>query len=169
MTILLSLLGKYWPYIAILVGGSILGAYAMHKADSVPLSALQAKYSQYVAQVATENAAAQKAAADVIAAQLKQHQTIEANNDAIITKLQADKASAESDRNIALRLLHSAATANSPGSGGVPEAADQSTALGASPADGGTTLTSDLAAAIGECRSNADQLDALIAELKPQI
>lgn len=169
MTVVLAILKAIWPYLVIAGFGAFGAWYVTHKLDTASLDALQAKYSQYVAQVAQAEETAQKAATDALARQLQQQKTTEDNNAAIIAKLEADKTAAESDRDIAVRLFNGAKAANDPGSGSMSKAVNQPPASASSGASGGGSLTTDLAAAIGECRRNAARLNALIAEISPQL
>lgn len=168
MTVLLSLLGKYWPYILILFAGVGIGGYGMHKADSIPLNALQAKYSQYVAQVATENANANMAYADGLAKQLKDFQDTTAHNAQVMQGLRDENASTAADLDFARRLLNAAraqpaaqaTTGKGAGGGsdpaGVPkDGADQS-------------LVSVVGGAAGECREALQHLIGLQDEVIPQ-
>ena len=88
---------------------------------------------------------------------------------AALDRANSDRARALDDAILARRLLDAARAA---GSRPVPEAPDQPAAPPAGGTSGGgapDSLLADLTAAIGECERNADRLDALIAEIRPQL
>jgi hypothetical protein len=112
-----------------------------------------------------------KAAADAEAANAKRVAEFTANN-ARITRELFDKtkeaAALRSDRDLA-RVLLRIARETAASRGEVPAAGDQPGAPSTGGAEGDGSLESTVTAAIGECRRNTDRLDALIAEIKPQL
>ena len=112
-----------------------------------------------------------KAKDAALAAQKASQDATDAHNQEIMNAIndaQRERDAARGDADLARRLL--AAASRPPAtSGAVPPAADQP---GTAPAGGtgeGESLGSLVADAIGECRRNADRLDALIAEVLPQL
>lgn len=165
VTALLAFLRLAWPYLlAATVGG--IGA---HELDQIPYDRQVTAFASYKAQVAEANEKAQKAATAALQAQINTRLTIEANNEKVVSQLMAERDSTAVDLDLSRRLLSAAAARPASPSHSMPQAAGGQPAPAASPASGGGSLTQELAAAIDECRSNADQLDALIAEIKPQL
>lgn len=165
MTALLPILRMIWPYV--LCAG--IASYLSHRWEQTRYDALQAKFSAYQTQVAQADEKAQQSARDALQAQIQTRLQTEANNGKVIAQLQAERDRAVSDRDIAQRLLIAAKAPAASSGGQLPKAPDRPTPPAASPQDSGGSLTEALAAAIDECRSNADQLDALIAEIRPQL
>jgi hypothetical protein len=110
---------------------------------------------------------AQKAARAAIQAQIDTANATDKRNAEIIASLNHQVDDAVGDLSVANRLLV-AARARTSASHPMPETADQprATPPGGTPGDG---LADSVAAAIGECRRNSRRLDALIAEISPQI
>lgn len=163
MTALLSILKLSWPYLLC----AIVAGYLTHRWDLTAYDRLQTSFSSYKTQVAEEGERAQQAVTAALQTQIQTRLKTEANNGKVIQELQAQRDSAVADAQLARRLLL-AAQIDAHGRA-VPKATDRQPAPAAGPASGGGSLTQELAAAISECRSNADQLDALIAELRPQL
>jgi hypothetical protein len=116
-----------------------------------------------------------KALADLTAKAVEANKAAEKaareRNEQIISQLNdttREAAAMRRDRDLA-RLLLGVAQQTAAGRCAVPASADQSGAAEASGTSGNGSIESDLAAAFGECRRNADRLDALAAELKPQL
>lgn len=170
MTILLALLGKLWPYLA---AGAVAGAatgWTVHEFDSIAYSRLQTTYASYQTQVADADAKAQEAARNALQAQVDARATTDQRNQGIIDDLTKRATSAESDRDFARQLLgHAGKAGPPPASGSVSQANHQPGASAASGAGSGPSLETEVAVAVGECEHDADQLDALIAEIKPQL
>jgi hypothetical protein len=165
MSAILAFLKLAWPYL--LAAG--VGGFAIHEADTIPYNRLQASLSSYKAQVADENAKAQKAAADALQEQIDKRLTTEANNEKVISQLTAERDSTAADRDFARRLLAAAQARPTAGRGPVPGAADQhGTTQGAKPSGDGS-LAQDLGDAAGECRDAIQRLAALQTELIPQL
>lgn len=127
------------------------------------------------AELAKERAAAahQQALNDDLAiatlkTQLADSKAIAAHNSEVIRALESKTVSAESERDMATRLLDAARRTRPSASARVPEAADRRAAPGASGALSDEPLRDLLAAASAECKRNANRLDALRAEIKPQ-
>lgn len=166
MTALLAFLKLAWPYI--LAAG--VGAYGAHELDQIPYDRQVTAFASYKAQVADADEKAQAAANQALQTEVSARFSAETHNAQVIHDLQSQADTSAADVLLARRLLSAAATPRSASpSGSVPQAHGQSGTAPASPADGRGGLTETLATAIDECRHNADQLDALIAEIKPQL
>lgn len=165
MTALLTFLRMAWPY---LLTAAIAG-FISHAIDSIPYNRLETSFASYKAQVADADALAQKAATDALQAQIQTRLTTEANNGKVISQLTQERDSAAIDRDLARRLLAAAQARPTSGSGAVPQAADRSSIAPAGPAISLETLTSTCADVGDEDDGNARQLNALIAELVPQL
>lgn len=160
MTLYLRL-GAYLAAVLLCVGiGWHLGSLGPKR----DLAALQAQDWEAKAQ-------ATQVALSAVQAQLKQEQTTSANNSTVIQGLQNDNAKITagwaSDRTLVQRLLNNASR---PSSGGVvPKAPSGQATPTASPNPGDGSTASLFANAAIECQRNADQLNALIAEIAPQL
>jgi hypothetical protein len=156
----MSLLLKLLPYIAGVVFIVGCGMYVHHAGVTAGRSQIQTKFDAFVrasdavvakqiAKNAADKAAAEKANADT----LKDYQR----------KLSD---SAAYGRTLANRLRDYLAQANS---GPLPKDDHNPSTLepGQTPSD--TGIGERIGAAFAECRDNADQLDALIHELAPQL
>lgn len=161
----IALLLRLLPFLA--AAGA--GGFAWHEVDTIRYTRLQAQYSAYQTQVAQEHTQAEKAAREAEEDQEQQRSIVEVNNGRVMQELQHQLADTQSDLFFARRLLNAQSKAGSPTSTQLPETSDRQTAPGASPASGRPSLETLAAAAIGECEHNADQLDALIKELTPQL
>lgn len=168
MTALLAFLRVAWPYLAAFGAGAMSSAWVVHKADSVPYARLQTTLASQQAQYAAEREKDALEASDALQAQVKHRLDTEANNAKVIDELTKQRDSAAADADLSKRLLL-AARQNAPSHVSVPETGGGPGTPPAGPADSGPNLGETLAAAIGECRHNADQLDALIAEISPQL
>lgn len=133
------------------------------------------KYEALQAQDWQAQAAAQEAAKTALAAQLVQAQAISANNADSMVKLANENAQTIADRDATLtrvrrleQLLSAATTRTSP-SDPVPQAGSGPAAIGASGTPGTTEIEQLLIDARAEAERNADRLDALIAEINPQL
>jgi hypothetical protein len=159
-----AILLKLTPYVAaaLLLFGA--GYYAGGLVPKAALARLQATDAESRTR---EESNALKA----VQAQLAQAQTVSANNAQIVEKLQNENAQIATDRDrnmeLARRLLLSAhpATPGHP----VPETSDHSSIASASPALSNGSVADLLARVAAECDANAAQLNALIAEVKPQL
>lgn len=113
-----------------------------------------------------------QAALTAVQGQLKQAQTVSANNSAVIQGLQSDNAKIAADRaadlQLARRLLNSANPATT-GSGVVSKATSGQPTPGAGQPAGPSVLESLLADAAAESEHCAAQLNSLIAEIRPQL
>lgn len=128
----------------------------------------QTKYEALQAAGFQQQAEASDARANALASQLKSVQTILESNQEAMNEYQARTVSAESDAALARSLL-AAASIPAPRRRPLSEAGGGQPIAPARPESRGVTLESTLTAAIGECEHNANQLDALIAEIKPQL
>jgi hypothetical protein len=152
------------PYLAGI--GLVLGAYAWgdHHGATITEAAWAARWTaRDLAETQAKDAAlaAHKAAQDAA----------DARNNAIMESLSnaaKERDAALNDAAFARRLLAAAARPAAAG-GAVPPAADQPGAPETGGTGQGESLGSLVAEAIGECRRNADRLDALVAEITPQL
>jgi len=158
-----TLLKPLLPYLiglALLAGAYVYGDVHGHKASE---ASWQARWTaRDLAETRAKDAAlaAQKAAAD--AADARNNAIMEA-----LSNVAKERDAALLDARFAQRLLHAATSA--PAGGAVSGTPDQPGTAGAGGTGEGESLGGLVADAIGECRRNADRLDALIAEIKPQM
>lgn len=161
--------------VAVLAAGFGGGWYFGSLAWESKYEALSAEGWQAKAQAATVAKEAVQDQLDTLNATL-------ANNAKVIHELDSNRVSAESQRDNARRLLAAAKAASAPRCDSLPEAGSGSTAAGAGSAQGpgrpgevpaggelGGLLERALSATGLECHDNADQLDGLSAQIKPQL
>jgi hypothetical protein len=154
---------KLAPYLAILaflVSGAFWIDRHRHSEDMV----------SHRAYVEARDLAETKAADAALARQKAEGDMADALNVKILEKLndrETELAGVTRDRDLARRLLAKAVTTAA--SNPLPAAQGQPGAPVASGAQGDASLGSLLGDAFGECRRNADRLDALIAEIAPQL
>ena len=154
---------KLLPYLAGLI--LLIGAYGYghHNGKASSEAAWQARWQ-------ARDAADTKARDAELARQKAQQDATEARNAEILEKLNdksKEAAAARADADLARRLL---ARATRPSAGGdLPKAEGGPPAPAAGGAAGNEGLAGLLGDALGECRRNADRLDALIEEITPQL
>lgn len=169
MTALLAILKLAWPYmLAAFIGGAVAG-WTTHAFDSIALNRQKAAAAGFQQKVADQAAVAEKAAREALQQQVNEAHAVDQRNEAIINDLHARADSAESDLQLARSLLNSSLDTVTPSGHRLSEGQNQP---GTAPAGGkgsGPSLETEVAAAIGECSRNADRLDSLIAEIKPQV
>lgn len=153
-----------------------VAAYATHKLDDARYESLQSDFSEYKAQVATDNATAHTALANALQAQIDSRNATEARNAQLQTSLQsvqADAVAAHRDADFANRLLAAAAhTGTTAPSSGVPKAQGGSGTDGSSGASGDRQtpdLLADVTASAAECREAIQNYAALQLQLSPQL
>lgn len=150
--------------------GLAIGALAMHVYDRAGMASLEAKYATYQAQVSQVQANEARAAAQALEAQQARLEAITRENDGVIQDLNAKLASADnqrvSDRALLSSLLHDSQGRTCPAGGGVPEASGIHGPAGQDLSDEVSDILSGLAA---EDADNANKLDALNQQLKPQL
>jgi len=116
---------------------------------------------------------ATQAALTAVQLQLKKAQDTAANNSTVIQGLETDNAKISanwaSDRALVQRLLNDAKATPAAGSSDVPKAGGGQAASGASDAASNESVENMVVAAAQECERTADQLNALIAEITPQL
>jgi len=160
----LAILGKTWPYVLC----AILAGYLTHRVLDVPrYDALQTSLASYKAQEAEKDAAAQKAAADALQAQINSRLATEANNGKVISQLQSERDAAVAARNFSDRLL--AAAAKAPHCAAVPTAPGGSPPDAAPESPGGGQLAELLKPAALETAQCFEHYIGLQAELQPQL
>jgi TolA-binding protein len=159
----------YLRLAAYLLGAAIFTATGWHMGGLAPKKAL----AQLQAQDWQGKAQAAAVALTATQQQLKTLQDTIDRNAGIIQGLNDEntKIAADRDANLELahRLLNSAARAASSSGAPVQKAPGGSAAAAASGAGSDGEAAGLLADAAGECERNADRLDALIAEVKPQL
>lgn len=163
---------RLWLYagaLAVLVAGAFLAHHLVWKAGHDACEAeWRARWDDRdLKELRATDAALlqQRAESEAIA---KHNQEI---SDALAAKT-ADADAARRDAALARRLLAAATGGAAPGGGAVPQAAGQpgTAAPGQAGGDAGAgPLPGLVAAAFTECRANADALDALNAQLAPQL
>lgn len=160
-----------YALLALLVMGAT--AYATHRLDDARYEALQAQYSKYQAQVATDAATAEEAARAAIQAQIDARTAQEAANARTVASLTSQIDTARQSAEFAQRLLASALKAGAASAGHpVPAAGHQPGAP--DPAKGGSDqpapdLARDVADSATECRDAIERLSALQAEIASQL
>ena len=151
--------------LALLLAGVALGWYLGAQAPKRALAALQAQDWQSKAQ-------ASAAALAEVQGQLATARQVAANNEFIMGGLRSENAqiAADRDANLALarQLLNSQARPAASG-GAVPAPADRQQPVGAGDTAAPTRAESMVVDAADECEQTANQLNALIAQLKPQL
>jgi hypothetical protein len=158
---------RFWPYVLGLVLLTASGIAIDRHRHNVDEAAWQAKWQ--ARDLADAKAAAAATAANdaaLNAAQKRNEEILSALNDKT-----AEAAAVARDRDLARRLL--AAATRPPAVGGpVPQAGGQpgTAAPGGPGSDSGLgSLFGYVAAALTECRANADRLDALQEQIRPQL
>lgn len=172
MTVLLALLGKAWPYMLAFGGGLGFGIWSTHAVDTIALNRQKAAQAGWQAQQADKDRDAEKAAREALQAQIDQRHAVDVNNEQVMNDLKKRTADAEShyaaDRDFINRMLNSASS--KPTSGHPVPAPDAgSGSAPASEANGIAEVAELCAATKAEDEWNANQLDALNAELNKQV
>lgn len=165
MTALLAFLRIAYPWLI----GAVLGAWGAHELDQIPYSRLQTTLASERTQRADELAAAQKAAAEALQAQINTRLTTEANNGKVLSQLQSERDTAIAARDFSDRLLSAAAQAKPPGSHPVSAAGHQPTPDAAAQPSGGGQLAQLLTAAAAETAQCFEQYTGLQLQLAPQL
>jgi|SRR5689334_6075633 len=171
MTALLAVLRMAWPY---LLTATIAG-FISHEIDQIPYSHLQAARSADHAAWQAEETQRQKDATEALQAQIKGRLTTEANNSAVIEKLQNENAQIAADRDDTLtrvrrleQLLLVASRA-APGSSRMSQTGGGSDPPAARGDAGPPEIERLLIDAKDEAQRNAARLNALIAQIEPQL
>jgi hypothetical protein len=132
----------------------------------------QAKYEALQAADATDRSQALAKVAQAYQDQLVEAQAVSSNNSAVIGKLQNENAAIASDRDATVarvnRLL-ALASRPAPSAGHLPEAGSGQGTPSPSGDAGDDGLRSLLVSAHDECERNANRLNALSAEITPQL
>jgi len=168
MTALLAFLRLTWPYLACLGIGLWTGGYLVG-------NHWQARYAHLQTSDAQARADGEDAVRKALQAQLAQAEAVSENNAQIVEKLNAENAQIAADRDGSLTrvrrleqllVLASRASSANPSvskTGGGPAAPGAGDPASTSPLEG---LLVDAAA---ECEQTANQLNALIREIGPQL
>jgi hypothetical protein len=161
---------KLAPWLAGVVALLGLGGWAGYHLNPYP-----ARYKALEASYVIERAHGEEAVRQVLSAQLAQAQTVTRNNQAAMVILATQNAQTAADRDATVARVHrleqllSAAAARAASSRVVSQAGDRP----ATPAAGGDPSADEvgdlLIAARDEAKRNASRLNALIAEVKPQV
>lgn len=165
----LSLAFKALPFVAV----AVFAGYGVHRFDSASYARLQARFSQYQAEVAQAQEASQRAASEALQAQAKARTDAESRNETIMAKLESaqhENLTLAASNQFANRLLAAAAKAvPASGSDKAGTASDQSQAIDPATAQRGRQLATNLGTAAAECSDAIERLAALQAELIPQL
>jgi seryl-tRNA synthetase len=173
MRILTAIIIKYAPYLiaAALIAG--FSGYTVHHWDTGSYNALQAKFSKYQTEVEEAQEASQKAYTKALQDQIDQKADSDRHNAEVISDLSKKTASAQARLNSDAAYIRSLLNGSSPNSSsGSVQVSPPGNKPGAAAPGGesGIEQVADLCAATREeDERNADQLDALIAELLPQL
>jgi len=171
MTAILAFLRVAWPYLVT----AAAGAFISHEIDNIPYSRLQAARSADQTRWAQEEAQRQKDATEALQAQIKARLTTEANNSAVIENLQNANAQIAADRDGTLTRVRRLeqllvlASRQTAGRGGVSQTGSGSGATTASGDAGPSEAERLLIDAKEEAERNAARLNALIAQIEPQL
>ena len=174
MTAILAILRAVWPYLLAASLGGAAAVWATHAIDGVEIQRQKNAMTSYQSQVKDAELAAQTAAREALQQQIDQRHAADINNQQVMDDLRKRTSEAEShydaDRAFIAGLLNASSKAPISPSGQVSTTHDQS---GTSPA-GGTFGPREVAEQLcadtkAEDERNANKLDALIAELKPQL
>lgn len=173
MSIALALLGRAWPFLLAAILAATAAGWVMHKADSIGYNRLQNEYSGYRLKVADQDVAAEKAAREALQAQIEQGHAVARNNQEVMDALAKRTTEAEShysaDRALIRGLLNAASTNPAAHSHPLREGESGPSAAPAGAADGVEQVAELCAATKAEDELNANRLDALIAEVNPQL
>jgi hypothetical protein len=135
----------------------------------------ESRYKSLQASDAIERAHAEDAVRQALTAQLVQAQEVTRNNQDAMIRLANANAETAADRDTTLARVHrleqllSAAAARSAQSGSMPKAGDRPTTPTAGGDSGADEIGGLLVAARDEAKRNAARLDALVAEIVPQL
>lgn len=155
------------PLLAILVAGAIL--FAIHRWGERRYAA---GYGASESKWLVVQASAERAAREALEAQIAQSRKTTLANQATLHDLQSTTAAiaADRDRSVELaRRLLAAASRPAPASHQLPEADHRPAAADPGKAGSAIDVAELLANAAAECRGNGAQLNALIAEIRPQL
>jgi len=161
---------KFAPYIAAVLVIFGAGTYTGWHLNPYP-----ARYKALEASYVIERAHEEEAVRQVLSAQLAQAQTVTRNNQAAMVILANQNAQTAADRDATVARVHrleqllSAAAARSAQSSRVPENGSRSATTAASDPPGSTPIEGLLVAASTECEQTANQLNALIQEVRAQL
>jgi hypothetical protein len=158
---------KYLPYIAgfLVVFGA--GAWTGNA-----LNPYQGRYQALQAADAVERMQEAEAVRKALQTQQVQAQKTDQTNSQVLHELQLKNTAIAIDRdhtNVLVRRLLARAARPCPASGGMPETTDQPGTARASGTSGDGQVESLLGDAYDESQRNAARLDALIAQIKPQL
>lgn len=168
MTAVLAILARAWPWLACFGIGLGTGSYLVGNHWS-------ARYERLQSSDAQARADGEATVRKALQAQLAQAQAVSSNNASVIQRLQNENAQIAADRGATLdrvrrleQLLVLAARTPTP-SAPVPQAGSGSEPAGASGDPGPSEVEQLLIDAKDEAERNAARLNALIAQIKPQL
>jgi hypothetical protein len=147
---------------ALLIGGAGYKAGASH---------WETKYSALQTENWQGRAQREEVTRKALEGQLAQARAVSANNERVVNDLQIQTAAIVADRDRTNDLVHRLLTRQARPAAGpsVPTPINQPGAARASEAGGDERLAELLTNAADECRTNAAQLNALVAQVKPQL
>ena len=174
MSVILALLSKYWPYLAAAGLGAAIGSWTTHGFDSIALNRQKTAMASYKAQVADQAAAGEKAAREALQAQIDQRLATDLNNQRVMDELKQRTADAEShftaDRDAIRGLLNAASHSPQSARGSsVPETRGGPAIAAASASGSIDSISAACAALAAEDELNANEHDALTAQVTPQV
>lgn len=158
---------RFLPYIAGFLTVFGAGTYAGYKANP-----WHGRYTSLQTADTQERLRGEEAMRKALQAQLDAAQATSTNNAKVIHDLQTQNATIGADRdhtNELVKRLLARAARSGPAGGSVPETPDQRGTAPAGRAAGDDSVTSLLGDTADECQRNAQRLDALIAQITPQL
>jgi len=164
------LLLKFAPYLIAAAALLGIGGWTGYHLNPYP-----ARYKALEASYVIERAHEEEAVRQVLSAQLTQAQTVTRNNQAAMVILANQNAQTAADRDATVARVHrleqllSAAAARAAAGRIVSQTRDRSAAAGASDPPSPSPIEGLLVAASAECQQTANQLNALIQEIKLQL
>lgn len=166
-----ALLIKFAPYLIAAAALLGIGGWAGYHLNPYP-----ARYKALQASDAIERAHGEEAVRQALSAQLAQAQEVTHNNQAAMVTLANQNAQTAADRDATVarvhrleQLLNAESAARAAQSGAVPQTGDRSSAPGAGGDPSADPIGDLLIDARNEAKRNAARLDALIAEISPQL
>lgn len=155
-----------------IAGFAILAAILMASGYKMGARTWETKYRAELAAQWQQKAMGEETARKALEKQLSDAHATADNNRQVMHDLQQDAAAVVADRDNSIAfyrgLLANAARSRTSGSG-VSETSDRRPSAGASGEGSGSDVAQLLVNASEECSRNANRLDALIAQIKPQL
>lgn len=158
----------YWRLLGALIIAVVIGGIGYR----VGANHWEAKYRAELAHQWQQKAKGEETARKALEKQLADANATATNNRQVMHELQQDTVAILAKRDIAInfyRGLLANASRSRADSLGLPKAADRPPAAGASREGSGEKIAGLLADVDAECARNANRLDALSAEIRPQL